>query len=332
MFFGLISNRSSGNSNAFLEVFEGFTGRTERFIGVGEAVEPVEPEESSSFGAIASYQVCACCARFHGATTETDGGGGPIFGLNADDRGIFGPNGKPSLSSTDAGAQITRSNQSWASVLGTAAVVTYAFRDTVTTMPTDTAGFSQFNATQIAAGVLAFAAWSDVANITFQRVQDAGSEFSNNATILLGNYSSGQDGAAAFAYLPGGMPGGAGFGQVQGDVWINSSLSYNALPVQQGYGQLTLLHEIGHAIGLSHPAAYNASAGGGITYGGSAIYYEDSLQYSVMSYFSERETGADFRTDGAGVRRYSSAPLLDDISAAQRLYGANMTTRTGDTV
>ncbi len=329
MFQGLLPTRPGG-SDGFLESFGGFAGPNQRFIGVGESVEFDEPAESSSFGAIASYQICACCARFHGPTTDADGG--PVFGLNADDRGVFGPNGKPSLSSTDAGAQITRTNQSWATALGTAAVVTYAFRDSVTTMPTDTSGFSQFNATQIAASVLAFAAWSDVANITFQRVQNAGSEFSNNATILLGNYSEGQDGAAAFAYLPGGMPGGTGANDVRGDVWINSSLSYNALPVQQGYGQLTLLHEIGHAIGLSHPAAYNASAEGTITYGASAIYYEDSLQYSVMSYFNERETGADFRTDGAGVRRYSSAPLLDDISAAQRLYGSNMSTRTGDTV
>ena len=327
MFFGLNSNRGSGNAIQFLETYEGPFGETGRFTGVGEAVDP---GQDSAFGAIASYQICACCARFHGPTSDADGG--PIFNLNADDRGVFGPNGKPSLSSTDAGAQITRTNQSWSSALGTAATVTYAFRDSVTTMPTDTAGFSQFNSAQIAAGVLAFAAWSDVGNITFQRVQDAGSEYSNNATILLANYSSGQDGAAAFAYLPGGTPGATGFSQVQGDVWINSSLSYNALPVQQGYGQLTLLHEIGHAIGLSHPAAYNASAGGTITYSGSAVYYEDSLQYSVMSYFSERETGADFRTDATGPRRYSSAPLMDDISATQRLYGANMTTRTGDTV
>ena len=327
MFFGLNSNRGSGNAIQFLETYEGPFGETGRFTGVGEAVDPVQ---DSAFGAIASYQICACCARFHGPTSDTDGG--PTFGLNADDRGVFGPNGKPSLSSTDAGAQITRTNQSWSSALGTAATVTYAFRDSVTTMPTDTADFTQFNATQIAAGVLAFAAWSDVANITFTRVQNAGSEFSNDATILLGNYGSGQDGAAAFAYLPGGTPGATGFSQVQGDVWINSSLSYNALPVQQGYGQLTLLHEIGHAIGLSHPAAYNASAGGSITYSASAVYYEDSLQYSVMSYFSERETAADFRTDATGPRRYSSAPLMDDISAAQRLYGVNTTTRTGDTV
>jgi serralysin len=329
MFFGLNSTRSGGTSNAFLEAFEGFTGQNERFVGVGEALEP---QENSYFGAVASYQVCSCCAGFHGAATEADGGGGPNFGLNADDRGVFGPNGKPSLSSTDAGAQITRSNQSWSSALGTAATVTYAFRDSITTMPTDTTGFSQFNATQIAATVLALAAWSEVANITFQRVQNVGSEFSNQATILLGNYADGQAGAAAFAYLPGSMPGATGFTQAQGDVWINSSLSYNALPVQQGYGQHTLLHEIGHAIGLSHPAAYNASADGNITYSGSAIYYEDSRQYTVMSYFTERDTGADFRTNGSGTQRYASAPLLDDISAAQRLYGANMSTRTGDTV
>ena len=329
MFDGLFSTRQGGDSSAFLDAFEGFTGQTQRFGGVAEAVEPAEV---SSFGAIASYQVCACCARFHSATTPANGGDGPSFFLNADDRGELGPNGKPSLSSTDAGAQITRANQSWATALGTAATVTYAFRDSITTMPTDTAGFSQFSATQIAATILALAAWSDVANITFQRVQNVGSEYSNNATILLGNYSSGQEGAAAFAYLPGGMPGVTTASQAQGDVWINSSLTYNTLPVQLGYGQHTLLHELGHAIGLSHPAAYNASADGDITYDGSAIYYEDSRQYTVMSYFSEQVTGADFRADPLSPQRYASAPLLDDISAAQRLYGSNMTTRTGDTV
>ena len=36
-------------------------------------------------------------------------------------------------------------------------------------------------------------------------------------------------------------------------------------------------------------------------------------------------------TGGWNNYRYASAPLMDDIAAAQRLYGANMTTRTGDT-
>lgn len=279
----------------------------------------------SFFGEISSYATCGCCGRFHAVSDGTAEGQGAL--LNGDDRGGTASNGKTSFTVTDAAAQLGRSSNGWSGVLGTAATVTFAFRDTAPgTMPSDTGGYSQFSSLQIAATLLALAAWSDVANITFQRVSDSGA-YSNNATILFGNYASGSDGAAAFAYLPGSSVATSS----SGDVWINSTLSYNATPEILGYGQQVLLHEIGHALGLSHPAAYNASAGGSITYADSAVYFEDSRQYSVMSYFSETNTGGDYRTSG-GVRQYAAAPMLDDIAAAQRLYGANMTTRTGDTV
>src|SRR4029079_3747180 len=83
--------------------------------------------------------------------------------------------------------------------------------------------------------------------------------------------------------------------------------------------------EIGHAIGLSHPGAYNAGDGKTFTYADAAEYHEDSRPYTVMRYFSETNTGGNFGG------RYPAAPMLDDIAGAQLEYGANMSTRTGDT-
>lgn len=85
------------------------------------------------------------------------------------------------------------------------------------------------------------------------------------------------------------------------------------------------MHELGHAIGLSHPSNYDATNTTSPTYAASAEYAEDSRQYTVMSYFNESNTGGYF----GGV--YSAAPMLDDIAAAQLEYGVNTTTRTGDT-
>ncbi len=250
------------------------------------------------------------------------GAGGGVTGfaaLNEDQRGGVGPNNKPSLTNAEAGAQIGRNNITWngSGVLGQAASVTYAFRSTApTTMPDDTAGFSRFNATQIIQAERALQSWSDVARITFSRVSNADG-YSNSAQILFGNYATGAAGAAAFAYFP-----GTGIG---GDVWINSSLSYNVSPANLNYGRQTVTHEIGHALGLNHPGDYNAG-NGTPTYANSAVYYEDTRQYTIMSYWSEANTG------GNNGGYYAAAPLLDDIAAIQRLYGANTATRTGNDV
>jgi serralysin len=268
----------------------------------------------------------------HALSVIDDGVG--LSYLNADQRAGATVDGKQSFTIDRAGLQMTGFDPvtmapapGWGGTAGNAFTVTYAFRSTAPErMPSDTEGFQRFNAQQIYVAEQAMQAWSDVARITFVRTGSGDSgegAYSNDAAILFGNYSSGESGSAAFANYPGSVNPISS----AGDVWVNIGSGTNAIPSLGNYGYVTLVHEIGHAIGLAHPGDYNASdTGGAISYANDAEYYEDTRQYTVMSYFSETNTGATYNG------RYPAAPQLDDIRAAQIEYGANMSTRTGDTV
>lgn len=221
----------------------------------------------------------------------------------------------------EMGAGVIDSNLSWNTIPGTAATVTYAYRQTFANS-VDAEGFaapfSQLSNAEIAAVEAALANYSEVANINFQRVNPTG--YSDNATILISNYTSFNDGSGAYTYFPGSTSSTSD----AGDVRLNTtSVSTTSLP-SGSYSNFAILHEIGHSVGLSHPGDYNAAAGVSITYANDAQFIQDSEQYTVLSYFEESNTGGSFNS-------YPQSLLLYDIYALQQIYGANFSTRAGNT-
>lgn len=103
-----------------------------------------------------------------------------------------------------------------------------------------------------------------------------------------------------------------------GDAWFNL-LAYNT-PKVGNYAFLTMMHEIGHTLGLDHGHE-----------GSTALpANHDSLEYSVMTYRSYvgGPTGGYSVRDGSYPRSF----MLNDLAALQYMYGGNYGTNAGNTV
>lgn len=205
-------------------------------------------------------------------------------------------------------------SEKWGGSTGTGVNLTYSFGQYntsyyITTYGSDEPwnGFQPLTATQQSAAKKALAAWSDVANVNFIQVTD-----SSTVAGDIRFATSDQAAPTAYAYLPGAYT-------EAGDIWFSNSSSYNT-DTKGTYGYITFLHEIGHALGLKHTHEANGS---GVVTNAS----QDYTLYSVMSYRSYENAPLG----SYGQSFYPTTPMINDIAAIQHIYGADYSTRSGNT-
>ncbi|MDX7987871.1 matrixin family metalloprotease [Xenorhabdus sp. 12] len=160
-----------------------------------------------------------------------------------------------------------------------------------------------------------YKAWSKVANIYFTEVLDY-----NKADLVVGFYSKniGKTDLNPFTRYPNEK-------NYKSHTWFNINNSKFSDPEYLEVNRdirKAFTHEIGHQLCLSHPSRYDVADKEKPTYEKKASHFEDSFAYSVMSYFSESNTGQDFK----GF--LPSCPMMDDIAAVQELYGIKKSTNS----
>jgi Ca2+-binding RTX toxin-like protein len=192
--------------------------------------------------------------------------------------------------------------------LGTAVTLSYSFMNQVPfyAKVDDAQGFKPMTDTQKTAVREALAAIAETTNVTFVEVSDLGS----GGQLRFG--TNFQAGSAGYAYYP------SRFSSLGGDVFLANNQDSNTDFTPGSYGWATVIHEIGHALGLKHPHEAPVLP--------TAV---DSERYTIMSYEHPADSYVVQVSGTAQAYSYTAfewsaeSLMTYDIAALQYLYGAN---------
>ncbi len=213
--------------------------------------------------------------------------------------------------------------------VGTAVDLKYGFAQTAIA---GTAGFRPMNTVEKQIVVEQLAKWAAVANITFSETTE-----NTGKTLMFGTdtFTAADKPAAGLGYYPSAVsytPSADGkvtalaFTPLAGDVrldnaWLDRLQADGSLnPSEYSSIAAVAAHEIGHALGLSHPF-------------GSQIDLPADYQVKLLTIMAYDDVGIltyGFTASGGALQIDNSQLKILDILAIQHLYGANTKTNAGD--